>query len=127
MANTRSAHRPHRTVLRPRNSSALKARLFRALGDEARLTVLEQLADGEQRVTDLAEQLEMPQSSISTHLATLFAAGAVERRSEGRSAYYAFAHPSVRDLLALADEITVAPIQNGVTCVQACCQPASGG
>lgn len=113
-------------MLRPRNASALKARLFRALGDEARLTVLEQLADGEQRVTELAEQLEMPQSSISTHLATLHAAGAVARRTEGRSAYYAFAHPGMRDLLALADDIAVAPIQNGVTCIQACCQPAGG-
>jgi DNA-binding transcriptional ArsR family regulator len=121
MAKTRDSNV---AMLRPRNTTSLKARLFRALGDEARLTVLEHLADGEQRVSELAERLDMPQSSISTHLANLNTAGAVERRAEGRNAYYAFAHPALGEMLALAEEIAVAPIQRGVACLQVCCQPA---
>lgn len=109
-------------MLRPTNAVALKARLFRALGDEARLAVLEALEAGEVGVTELAERLDLPQSSISTYLAALRTAGAVRRRAEGRHAYYAFAHPGVGMLLAQADEIVVAPIERSVTCLKACCR-----
>lgn len=112
-------------MLRLVNSVPLKARLFRALGDEGRLTVLEQLGQGEQRVSDLAERTGMSQSTVSTHLGVLLAAGVVERRSEGRHAYYAFAHPGVATLLASAEELILAPLQQTFACAQECCQ-ASG-
>jgi DNA-binding transcriptional ArsR family regulator len=108
-------------MLRPTNAVAPKARLFRALGDEPRLAVLEQLVAGEQRVSDLAAALGTAQSSISTHLATLHAAGVVARRSAGHNVYYAVAHPSVNTLLRSADEVVVASLQEAYTCMQPCC------
>lgn len=111
-------------MLRPTNTTALKARLFRALSDEPRLTVLEQLGAGERRVSDLAADLGLSQSAVSTHLASLHAAGAVDRRAEGRSAYYAFAHPSVETLLTAAEEVICAPLQSAYACVQECCVAA---
>ena len=111
-------------MLRPTNALPLKARLFRALSDEPRLAVLEQLHAGERRVSDLAVELGLSQSAVSTHLASLLAAGAVERRAEGRSAYYAYAHPSVGRLLAAAEEVICAPLQSAYACVQECCLTA---
>jgi ArsR family transcriptional regulator, cadmium/lead-responsive transcriptional repressor len=108
-------------LLIPTNAIPLKARLFRALSDEPRLAVLEQLSQGERRVSDLAVDVGLSQSAVSTHLASLHAAGAVERRSEGRSVYYAFAHPSVETLLSAAEEVICAPLQNAYACVQECC------
>jgi ArsR family transcriptional regulator len=65
------------------------ARLFRALGDETRLRLLEQLQGGEQCVCDLTDELEASQSRLSFHLKTLKDAGLVTDRREGRWVYYA--------------------------------------
>jgi len=64
-------------------------RLFRALGDETRLRLLEQLHGGEQCVCDLTDELEASQSRLSFHLKTLKDAGLVTDRREGRWVYYA--------------------------------------
>jgi len=111
-------------MLKPTNAIPLKARLFRALSDEPRLAVLEQLGAGERRVSDLAADLGLSQSAVSTHLSSLLAAGAVERRAEGRSAFYGLAHPSVETLLAAAEEVICAPLQSAYACVQECCVAA---
>src|SRR4051812_15638006 len=108
-------------MLRPTNALPLKARLFRSLSDEPRLAILEQLGSGERRVSDLAAELGMSQSAVSTHLSSLLAAGAVERRAEGRSAYFAYAHPKVETLLSAAEEIICAPLQSAYACDQECC------
>lgn len=112
-------------MVRPTNTTPIKARLFRALSDEPRLSVIEHLAGGEQRVSDLALQLGMSQSSVSTHLGALHAAGAVNRRTDGRNAYYSFAHPMVATLLRSAEEIVVASVQGAYTCSMECCQTAA--
>jgi ArsR family transcriptional regulator len=64
-------------------------RLFRALGDETRLRLLEQLRGGEQCVCDLTDELDASQSRLSFHLKTLKDAGVVSDRREGRWVYYA--------------------------------------
>ena len=64
-------------------------RLFRALGDETRLRLLEQLHAGEHCVCDLTDELEASQSRLSFHLKTLKDAGLVTDRREGRWVYYA--------------------------------------
>ncbi len=113
-------------MLRPTNSLAMTARLFRALGDEPRLAVLQELEPSEARVTDVADRLAMSQSSVSTHLGTLHAAGAVARRVDGRSVYYGYAHPSVGVLLASAQDVVVASLQAAISCTEPCCvDPAS--
>ena len=110
-------------LLRPVDGLAQKARLFRTLGDEPRLAVAEELNGGERRVSDLAQYLHLSQSSVSTHLAALHAAGLAARRADGRSAFYRFVDPSVGALLQAADDVVVAIAQQAYTCSQACCQP----
>jgi len=63
-------------------------RLFRALGDENRLRLIELLRDGEQCVCDLSEVLGASQPLLSFHLKTLKDAGLVRDRREGRWVYY---------------------------------------
>ncbi|MFL5332824.1 MAG: ArsR/SmtB family transcription factor [Geminicoccaceae bacterium] len=64
------------------------ARLFHALSDETRLSIVERLQQGERCVCDLMDQLEAAQSRLSFHLKVLRDAGIVDCRREGRWAYY---------------------------------------
>jgi DNA-binding transcriptional ArsR family regulator len=112
-------------MIRPVHVPPLKARLFRSLGDEARLVTLEALIPGEQRVTDLVQSVGQPQSALSTHLATLQAAGLVVRRPAGREAWWGVAHPAVVTVLDSAEEVVVAATGESYACVSPCCSPAA--
>ncbi len=50
-------------------SGRLAAKLFRALGDPTRLSVLLALRSGERRVVDLVDELSTSQANVSAHLA----------------------------------------------------------
>ena len=65
-----------------------KARLFKALGDEARLKLLHLVRDREVCVCDLTTALGMAQGTLSHHLAVLHRAGLVTARKQGRWNYY---------------------------------------
>ena len=76
-------------------SRAIAALRFRALGDETRLRVLEQLIPGERCVGDLMESTGLGQSLVSHHLRILREAGLVMDRREGRWVYYAIVEPAL--------------------------------
>jgi len=67
------------------------ARIFKALADETRLRIVLLLARGELCVCDLMAILDLPQSTVSRHLATLRHAGWVEDRRQGVWMYYKLA------------------------------------
>jgi len=62
--------------------------VFKALSEEIRLRVLSLLMDGELCVCDLMAVLDLPQSTVSRHLAYLRNAGWVEGRRQGLWMYY---------------------------------------
>ncbi len=64
------------------------ARLFHALSDETRLSVVEMLQDGERCVCELQDELDAAQSRLSFHLKVLKDAGLVIDRKEGRWVHY---------------------------------------
>ena len=64
------------------------AQKFKALSDETRLRILALLTNGEMCVCDLMAILDLPQSTVSRHLATLRNAGWVEDRRQGVWMYY---------------------------------------
>lgn len=68
--------------------ATLHAQLFRALGDGTRLRLLALLQNGEACVGDLVVALELPQGTVSRHLATLRRADLVEARRSGAWAFY---------------------------------------
>jgi len=71
----------------------LTARFFKTLADETRLRILALLTSGELCVCDLMAALELPQSTVSRHLATLRNAGLVDDRRQGVWMYYRLAQP----------------------------------
>lgn len=66
-------------------------RLFKALSDETRLRIVALLAHGELCVCHVEGALDLPQPTVSRHLATLRAAGVVESRRDGSWVYYRLA------------------------------------
>ena len=79
----------------PDHTRAVTALRFRALGDETRLRILEQLAPGERSVTDLMTLVEIGQSLMSHHLRILREAGLVIDRRDGRWIHYSIAEPAL--------------------------------
>lgn len=110
-------------MIRPTNVLPLKARMFRAAGDEPRLAVLETLVAGEQRVGDLVVTTGQAQSAVSTHLTTLHDTGLLARRQAGREVWYSLGHPAVIALLDAAEEIVVAASGEAYACISPCCNP----
>ena len=64
------------------------AHQFKGLSDATRLRILNLLAEGELCVCDLMSVLDMPQSTISRHLAYLRNAGWIQSRKSGRWNYH---------------------------------------
>lgn len=77
--------------LPPDRARAIAAARFRALGDETRIRLLEQLTAGERNVGELMELMGLGQSLISHHLRSLREAGLVRDRRDGRWVYYSIA------------------------------------
>jgi ArsR family transcriptional regulator len=78
------------------------ARYFRVLGDPTRLRIIDALLEGERTVSELVDQLRVPQSRVSNHLACLRWCRLAESERRGRTVVYRIADERVRDLLALA-------------------------
>lgn len=64
------------------------AQTFKALADETRLRILSLLLEGELCVCDLMAVLQLPQSTVSRHLAYLKNTGWVDDRRCGVWIYY---------------------------------------
>lgn len=80
------------------------ARTFKALSDETRLRILALLQDGELCVCDLMAILDLPQSTVSRHLAYLRNAELVNDRRQGIWMFYrlpAGNPPLISELLKL--------------------------
>jgi ArsR family transcriptional regulator len=67
------------------------AGVFRALADETRLRILALLRDGEVCVCHIQGGLQLPQPTISRHLAYLRKSGLVEARRDGIWMHYTLA------------------------------------
>ena len=68
--------------------SSSMVRLFRALGDPTRLTVLRLLTERDWYLTELATKVELSKPTMKHHLALLRAAGLVTVIEEGSHTYY---------------------------------------
>jgi DNA-binding transcriptional ArsR family regulator len=63
-------------------------RVFRAVSDPTRRTILERLHRSELTVTQLGTPLKMSQPSLSRHLSILRRSGLIAARRQGRHRYY---------------------------------------
>lgn len=77
-----------------------KAELLKAIAHPIRLCIVRGLMQQEGRnVTNIQTCLEMPQSTVSQHLAKLKAAGIVEGRRSGTEVNYYVVNKEVRDIV----------------------------
>ena len=81
------------------------AELFRALGDPARVRIVNVLATSDEPVCvcELIEPLGLSQPTVSHHLKKLLDAGLLEREQRGRWAYFSLKRDAVEKLAAVAD------------------------
>ena len=85
-------------------SAGRAASLLRLLGNEKRLMLLCQLADGELSVRDIQSRVGLSQSALSQHLALLRAEGIVGTRRESQTIYYRIVdHAAMRVIETLAE------------------------
>jgi DNA-binding transcriptional ArsR family regulator len=97
----------HSPLPSPRYDDAAReraVRLFKALGDEARLRTLEMLVGREACVSELAAASGEQISTVSHRLRLLRSEGLVNRRREGRHIYYSLADQHVFELVQNALE-----------------------
>jgi DNA-binding transcriptional ArsR family regulator len=98
---------------------AAQTRLFRALGDPARLAILEALRAGELPAGDVATAAGVTPSSASRHLACLRECGLIRSRQDWRRVYYRLATTSTADLVEAADQV----LDDVANAMAACTRP----
>jgi ArsR family transcriptional regulator, arsenate/arsenite/antimonite-responsive transcriptional repressor len=84
-------------------------RLFHALSDGTRLSILHRLRLGERCVCDLTDALDAAQSRLSFHLKVLKDAELVTDRREGRWMYYTLNPETLSEAAELIDGLAAAP------------------
>ncbi|MEL3984399.1 Zn(II)-responsive metalloregulatory transcriptional repressor CzrA [Bacillus velezensis] len=77
----------------------LVAQTFKALSDPTRIRILHLLSQGEHAVNDIAEKLNLLQSTVSHQLRFLKNLRLVKSRREGTSIYYSPEDEHVLDVL----------------------------
>lgn len=73
----------------------LHASVCKGLADPKRLLLIDALRDGERTVTQLRDELDLPQTNVSQHLAVLREKGLVRSRKDGQWVYYSLTSPKI--------------------------------
>lgn len=90
-------------------SAGRAAALLRLLGNEKRLLVLCQLADGELPVGAIQARVGLSQSALSQHLARLREQGVVATRREGQTIHYRIEDPAALRVIQTLAELFCPP------------------
>lgn len=94
---------------RTRTGPDRATRLFHALSDPTRLSILERLRFGERCVCDMTDAMDAAQSRLSFHLKVLKDAGLVTDRREGRWMYYTLNQDTLGEMAELIEGLASAP------------------
>lgn len=83
--------------------------LLKALSNRHRLLIICQLIDGERSVGELAEFLNLRDSTVSQHLALLRKDGLVAARRDAQTIFYSIASAPARDVLKTLYQVYCMP------------------
>lgn len=86
------------------------ADIIKMLGHADRLRIVEVLEGGETSVSDIQDELDLPQAIVSQHLAKMRGKGIVEARRDGSSVRYRIVEPKVHHILNCIRECDVRSI-----------------
>lgn len=73
--------------------------IFKALGDETRIKIIEVIYREERNVSEIAKKLNMNQSAISHQLKILKNSSIVKNRRQGKEIYYYLSDEHIRTLI----------------------------
>ena len=73
--------------------------IFKALGNEARLQIIQTLMIKEHNVTDLTAISKKDQTTVSRHLTTLTNAGIIDQKRVGRNIFYRIISTKMKEWL----------------------------
>ena len=73
------------------------ARVFKAMGDENRLTILSLLHTGERCACRLQDALNISQPTLSHHMRILLDAGLIHARKDGKWIYYSLSEEGAHE------------------------------
>ncbi len=92
---------------------AVKAKLFRGLGDPSRLSIVDALRRGPLTVSAMVEATGLSQSNVSNHLSCLRDCSLVVAEQAGRFVTYHLSDDRVGDLITTAESL-LADVARGV-------------
>ena len=75
------------------------ARFMQPLGHYVRIQIIEELRAGELDVSTLQKKIDLPQSTVSQHLAILKGHHLIKERKEGRRVFYNIIDPELAEWL----------------------------
>ncbi len=93
----------------------LHASVCKGLADPKRLLIINALRDGERTVTDLVDELTLPQANVSQHLAVLRDKGLVSARKDGQFAYYSVTSKKIIEAMDLLREVMAEQVGSGAS------------
>jgi len=82
------------------------SKIFKALGDETRLQILDLLRNGAYCACELLEKVEIGQSSLSYHMKILLESEIVESKQDGKWIYYNISEIGRENAINILTEIT---------------------
>jgi ArsR family transcriptional regulator len=85
------------------NRNKFRAKVFKALADPVRLSILDFLRDGEKCVCVIVPHLKLIQPVVSRHLRILKECGMIKDRKEGTRRLYSITSPKI---FSLTDGVT---------------------
>ena len=104
----------------------LHAQICKALADPKRLLILNELREGERTVGDLASALDLPQATVSQHLAILRQRALVYSRRHGVNVFYTIANQKVIRAFDLLREVMAEQLAKEQELHQAYTEAATG-
>lgn len=86
-------------------TNQMTARVFKAMGDENRITILTLLHTGERCACRLQEALSISQPTLSHHMRILLDAGLVTARKDGKWIYYSLSEAGAQQAKELLGSV----------------------
>ncbi|HIE21573.1 MAG TPA: ArsR family transcriptional regulator [Acidimicrobiia bacterium] len=83
----------------------LHASICKGLADPKRLLIINVLRDGPMSVSDICDELRLPQSNVSQHLGILRDKGLVRRQRNGQFVYYSLTSTKIIEAMDLLREV----------------------
>jgi DNA-binding transcriptional ArsR family regulator len=83
----------------------LHASICKGLADPKRLLIINTLREGPMSVSEICDDLDLPQSNVSQHLAILRDKGLVVSKRDGQFVYYSLSSQKIVEAMDLLREV----------------------